>query len=239
MLEHPAVVEDVEVDDRRASKARQGLGVGHRPGRQQAAGALVRKRQHDRVGVESFGGPGDRELAVVMLDRGRAPADPDVDARGLERDQRCVTVDPLKRGTCIADVAGVGALEQPDPEHECRGCQRCVPDAQVECRTADQLPERLDRIRGLATIREPIPEAPRVGGRIVEVDPAERRRGAHDRNPLGGLQVSVAQQRAGEVERRGQAGAPQPGGRPPGSEHRQLQAVLEHRVPRAAEALEQ
>ena len=228
------VVDDVQVDDRRAPEPRERVGVAHAPSAA-GRGALVgdgerrprrpraaRRRPHDVEAAPSA----RRSRSARQPRRTSTPA-------SRERAQRGVAVDALKRRAGVADVAGVGALEQPDPEHERGRRQRRVVGAQVEGRAADQVPQRARSRAALwPCSREPVAEAARrrrAGSSGSTRPSASAARAAREPLARASGGGSAAASRPGAAARaaptrRSQAASAA------GREHRDREPVLERRV---------
>jgi hypothetical protein len=87
--------------------------------------------------------------------------------------------------------------------------------------------------------REPRAEGLLVERAILRVEAAQRQRGPHRSRAVGGGEVGVARERAGEMQRGGQPRAPQAAGRPARRQHGDVEPRLQRRRFARAEALEQ
>ena len=222
--EHPAVVDDVDVDDRRRAEPRRPAGRGDaRRRRRQRLGGARRRREHDLI----RGHVVDRPAAVARLDPGHLGAGAHGHPGRRERGRRGIPVQSLQRHPRPADVGGAAVGEQPDLEHHRGQRQRGVVGPGVQGRDAHQVPQRVDGARVLALAAQPGAEAHRVDGRVGAVHLAHGQRGPDEAQPLGRGERAVPQQGGAEVQRRRQAGAAQTC-RPPGQRaHRDVQPVLE------------
>ena len=127
-----------------------------------------------------------------------------LDPRNLQRSSRDRPVKLGKRDTGPADVAGVGALQETDPEDLRRKSKRRLGGGDVERRQRNQVPEVVDCPRALATPGEPVSEADAIEGGVVGIEPPQRESGACETHPLAQRQVPVPSQGPGQVKWRGQ-----------------------------------
>ena len=117
--QHPAVVDDVEVDDRRAAQPRRA----DPPSCRAPAGQQRRARSCGTARTTASDRRRRRCLSTSnpqsawARSRSRAPAQPHVDAGRARAPAGRVAVDALQRHPRVADVAGVGVAQQPRPEH--------------------------------------------------------------------------------------------------------------------------
>jgi hypothetical protein len=121
-----------------------------------------------------------------------------------KRGRRRIAVELRERHLRYSEVAGIRLVEQPRPEDECRELKRRLFGGDVERGERDQVPQPLDRARGLAVRAEPAPERLLVEPRIGGVERAQRGDGARGARPVERREMPVAEQRAGQVQRRGE-----------------------------------
>ena len=172
------VVDDVQVDDRRAAEPLGELGRDVLP----AAAASCAARAGGTASTTASARTLKPSLASTSMptsavgwdrprrDRARGAAHPHLDPRTFERPAGGRVVDVRQRRHRPADVSGGGVVEHADLEHLRGLCERGVVNREVQRRARDQLPDRLDRARVLACLPQPIAERARVVTRIVDVD---------------------------------------------------------------------
>ena len=118
MLAHAPVVDDVQVDDRRAPEPRPRGRTRRQQRLQQRRGAGVRHGHDHGVAVQLPLGARDHERVAVALHALRAPPEPRIDARLPERASRRLGDRLGERSRVKADVPRVGARQQPRLKHE-------------------------------------------------------------------------------------------------------------------------
>ena len=142
-LAHPAVVDDVDVDDRRGTQAAPARGLGRSQQLlEQAASTGVRNRADNRIGPQLLPTGEHLQAAVGALYRFGARSQAQADAGraqgtlGGRRDHLS------ERSQMKADVAGVVVREQPFLQRERAERKRPIDRGHVQCGQRDQIPQQ-------------------------------------------------------------------------------------------------
>ena len=188
LVDHPAVVDQVDVDDRGSARARLDVGLlGEARRRQQSADRVVRHGDHHGVGVERRRRPSRSAAPSGRRRDGRDPGtEPDVDAGVVER----------RRGRVAVELAGAAPSTtrcRPPSLRSSRPVRNTLAasanDASLDGRLTvgadDEVPQRR-RWPGRATAVS-ASQSPKVI--VVEAGSARSRRrrrqgGPHGRHPL-------------------------------------------------------